>query len=203
MQRPSEGFARHPHAAQHGRMGVYHLGAVSVVMGFALIWHMWLVARPLSPLSAIVPPPSHHTFNYDRHDSTSRRHAEVEASTRTATTAPLPCSISPTTMRRSRDGMTMSSPRATTLTRTPLPRWRPRRPRTSDGRWHPVFGFWVYLMSDCLIFAACCSLSYGGAGPPIMPAGPPVPKDLFDLPLVAHQHGSMLLFILDHLSALP
>ncbi|MFP3543505.1 cytochrome o ubiquinol oxidase subunit III [Rhizobium sp. SIMBA_035] len=51
-------------------------------------------------------------------------------------------------------------------------------------------GFWLYLMSDCLIFAVLFA-TYGVLGRNY--AAGPSPKDLFDLPLVAI-NTSMLLF---------
>ena len=51
-------------------------------------------------------------------------------------------------------------------------------------------GFWIYLMSDCLIFAVLFA-TYGVLGGNY--AAGPAPKDLFDLPLVA-VNTSMLLF---------
>jgi cytochrome o ubiquinol oxidase subunit III len=51
-------------------------------------------------------------------------------------------------------------------------------------------GFWLYLMSDCLIFAVLFA-TYGVLGGSY--AAGPSPKDLFDLPLVA-VNTSMLLF---------
>jgi cytochrome o ubiquinol oxidase subunit 3 len=78
--------------------------------------------------------------------------------------------------------------------------------RTMDGAETPVFyltedhhheegggtllGFWLYLMSDCLIFA-CLFAIYGVLGTSY--AAGPAPKDLFDLPLVA-VNTAMLLF---------
>ena len=53
-----------------------------------------------------------------------------------------------------------------------------------------LLGFWIYLMSDCLIFAALFA-TYGVLGGNY--AGGPSPKFLFDLPLVA-LNTSMLLF---------
>src|SRR6218665_1161113 len=53
-----------------------------------------------------------------------------------------------------------------------------------------MLGFWIYLMSACLIFAilfACYAVLGGNL------AGGPGPKDLFDLPLVA-LNTAMLLF---------
>jgi cytochrome o ubiquinol oxidase subunit 3 len=53
-----------------------------------------------------------------------------------------------------------------------------------------MLGFWIYLMSDCLIFAVLFA-TYGVLGRNY--AAGPSPKDLFDLPLVA-VNTSMLLF---------
>ena len=53
-----------------------------------------------------------------------------------------------------------------------------------------MLGFWMYLMSDCLIFAMLFAV-YGVIGANY--AAGPAPKDLFDLPLVA-LNTSMLLF---------
>ena len=52
-----------------------------------------------------------------------------------------------------------------------------------------MLGFWIYLMSDCLIFAILFA-TYGVLGGNY--AAGPAPKDLFDLPLVA-VNTSMLL----------
>ncbi|MES2495216.1 MAG: cytochrome o ubiquinol oxidase subunit III [Pseudomonadota bacterium] len=64
-----------------------------------------------------------------------------------------------------------------------------------DDHAHPeghstMLGFWIYLMSDCLIFAilfACYAVLGGNF------AAGPGPRDLFDLPLVA-VNTAMLLF---------
>ena len=53
-----------------------------------------------------------------------------------------------------------------------------------------MLGFWMYLMSDCLIFAMLFA-TYGVLGTSY--AGGPGPKQLFELPLVA-LNTSMLLF---------
>ena len=56
-----------------------------------------------------------------------------------------------------------------------------------DEHAHPeghstMLGFWIYLMSDCLIFAIlfACYAVLGGSY-----AAGPAPKDLFDLKLIA------------------
>ena len=53
-----------------------------------------------------------------------------------------------------------------------------------------MLGFWLYLMSDCLIFAMLFA-SYGVYGGSY--AGGPEPKELFDLPLVAVNTTMLLL----------
>ncbi|TPG06566.1 cytochrome o ubiquinol oxidase subunit III [Sphingomonas oligophenolica] len=53
-----------------------------------------------------------------------------------------------------------------------------------------MLGFWLYLMSDCLIFAMLFA-TYGVLGTSY--AGGPGPKELFELPLVA-VNTAMLLF---------
>ncbi len=53
-----------------------------------------------------------------------------------------------------------------------------------------LLGFWLYLMSDCLVFAVLFA-TYGVLGGSY--AAGPSPRDLFDLPLVA-VNTSMLLF---------
>ena len=63
-----------------------------------------------------------------------------------------------------------------------------------NGDHHPqhgtLLGFWIYLMSDCLIFAIlfACYAVLGGSY-----AAGPAPKDLFDLKLIA-LNTAMLLF---------
>ena len=64
-----------------------------------------------------------------------------------------------------------------------------------DEHAHPegastMLGFWIYLMSDCLIFAVLFAI-YGVLGASY--AAGPAPKDLFDLSLVA-VNTAMLLF---------
>jgi cytochrome o ubiquinol oxidase subunit 3 len=53
-----------------------------------------------------------------------------------------------------------------------------------------MLGFWIYLMSDCLIFAVLFAI-YGVLGGNY--AAGPSPKDLFDLPLVAVNTSMLLL----------
>ena len=65
----------------------------------------------------------------------------------------------------------------------------------TDEHEHPaggstLLGFWIYLMSDCLLFAALFA-TYGVLGGSY--AAGPAPKDLFDLPLVAVNTSMLLL----------
>ncbi len=60
-------------------------------------------------------------------------------------------------------------------------------PHVANGT---MLGFWLYLMSDCLLFAVLFAM-YGVVGSNY--AAGPAPKDLFELPLVAVNTG-MLLF---------
>ncbi len=53
-----------------------------------------------------------------------------------------------------------------------------------------LLGFWIYLMSDCLVFAALFA-AYGVLGGSY--AAGPQPKDLFELPLVAVNTSMLLL----------
>jgi cytochrome o ubiquinol oxidase subunit 3 len=53
-----------------------------------------------------------------------------------------------------------------------------------------MLGFWIYLMSDCLIFAILFA-TFGVLGANY--AAGPAPKDLFDLPLVAVNTSMLLL----------
>jgi cytochrome o ubiquinol oxidase subunit III len=64
-----------------------------------------------------------------------------------------------------------------------------------DEHEHPegastMLGFWIYLMSDCLIFSILFA-TYGVLGGNY--AAGPAPKDLFDLPLVAVNTSMLLL----------
>ncbi|KOF52365.1 MULTISPECIES: cytochrome o ubiquinol oxidase subunit III [unclassified Achromobacter] len=63
-----------------------------------------------------------------------------------------------------------------------------------EGEHHPqngtLLGFWVYLMSDCLVFA-CLFATYGVLGRSY--AAGPSGADLFDLPLVAVNTSLLLL----------
>ena len=55
---------------------------------------------------------------------------------------------------------------------------------------HSVFGFWVYLMTDCLMFASLFA-TFAVLGHQF--AGGPTARDLFDVPGVALETGILLL----------
>ncbi|KVO77426.1 hypothetical protein WL61_00745 [Burkholderia ubonensis] len=55
---------------------------------------------------------------------------------------------------------------------------------------HSVFGFWLYLMTDCVIFAALFA-TFAVLGNQY--AGGPTAKDLFDIPGVAVETAALLL----------
>ena len=80
----------------------------------------------------------------------------------------------------------MSSATATT---EPRAYHLPEEPHLHEGH-STMLGFWMYLMSDCLIFAILFA-TYAVLGGSF--AGGPGPKDLFDLPLIA-LNTAMLLF---------
>ena len=65
----------------------------------------------------------------------------------------------------------------------------PEEPHLHEGH-STMLGFWMYLMSDCLIFAILFA-TYAVLGGSY--AGGPGPKDLFDLNLIA-LNTAMLLF---------
>ena len=65
----------------------------------------------------------------------------------------------------------------------------PEEPHRPEGS-STMLGFWMYLMSDCLIFAMLFA-TYGVLGTSY--AGGPGPRQLFELPLVA-VNTTMLLF---------
>ncbi|WP_126975687.1 cytochrome o ubiquinol oxidase subunit III [Frigidibacter oleivorans] len=78
----------------------------------------------------------------------------------------------------------------TTATETAdLPHWQTEPHHHEEGA-STTLGFWIYLMSDCLMFAVlfACFGVLGGSY-----AAGPGPQDLFDLELVALNTGFLLL----------
>ena len=73
--------------------------------------------------------------------------------------------------------------------RAAAPQFHVAEEHAHDGA-STLLGFWVYLMSDCLIFAVLFA-TYGVLGGNY--AAGPAPKDLFDLPLVALNTSMLLL----------
>lgn len=60
----------------------------------------------------------------------------------------------------------------------------------AGGNGATILGFWIYLMSDALIFAALFA-TFGVLGTSY--AGGPAPRDIFELPLVALNTALLLL----------
>ncbi len=150
------------------------IAGLSAVCGFALIWHMWAagggVVRRASLGAVIV-----HTFNYKRDYHIPADEVRPHRR-RTHPTAGPPCLTPP-------------------LLSPPAPWGRPATPRFYETTEHhpengTLLGFWLYLMSDCLIFA-CLFAVYGVLGRSY--AAGPSGADLFDLPLVALNTSLLLL----------
>ncbi|EJM97749.1 cytochrome o ubiquinol oxidase subunit III [Herbaspirillum sp. YR522] len=81
----------------------------------------------------------------------------------------------------------MSEAINTTAGATPSSRYFTRHHHPENGT---LLGFWIYLMSDCLIFA-CLFATYAVLGRNY--AGGPTGAELFDLPLVALNTALLLL----------
>ena len=77
---------------------------------------------------------------------------------------------------------------STTLTAGPAPRFYLNEPHHPENG--TLLGFWLYLMSDCLVFAALFAV-YGVLGRNY--AAGPSGADLFELPLVALNTSLLLL----------
>ena len=82
----------------------------------------------------------------------------------------------------------MSETAVTTTAGTPGPRYYLREAHHPENG--TLLGFWLYLMSDCLVFA-CLFAAYGVLGRNY--AAGPSGADLFDLPLVAVNTSLLLL----------
>jgi hypothetical protein len=148
------------------------LAALSGVFGFAIIWHIWwlaalglvaVLARRLHTLQlrARLPHPG------DRSRRASRTGARA-------------C------WRRKREAMDDRRRRRRRSSAGLLP----GEEHEHAGGGSTLLGFWIYLMSDCLLFAALFA-TYGVLGGSY--AGGPAPKDLFELPLVAVNTSMLLL----------
>ena len=159
--RPLEGF-RPIHMPKNTGSGVI-LAGFATVCAMALIWYIWWLAalaflgadrhRDLAHLQ-LQPRLLHPGRRGDR--DRGRAHAAAR--------------------RGGRDPMSVDRP--PTAHRLLRPRGGAPRRRASSTH----LGFWIYLMSDCLIFAVLFA-TYGVLGASL--AGGPGPRDLFELPLVA------------------
>jgi hypothetical protein len=161
---PSDlGLQGHPHAPLD--LGRHRAGRHGDRRRFRLIWQIWWLA--ILGIVSIIGTAIFHTFNYDRSYHIHAEHiAEVEA----ARTAQL----------------------AAAAKKEPLHEQSRQHPVTGDltaayydlnEHAHPDgystgLGFWLYLMSDCLIFAMLFA-TFGVLGGNY--AGGEGPKDLFNL----------------------
>ncbi|MEW5423814.1 cytochrome o ubiquinol oxidase subunit III [Amorphus sp. 3PC139-8] len=84
--------------------------------------------------------------------------------------------------------MTTSHANAAEETSAPIFHVQDEHHHASGGS--TMLGFWIYLMSDCLIFAVLFA-TYGVVGGNY--AAGPAPKDLFELPLIALNTTMLLL----------
>ena len=168
-ERPLAGF-RPIHMPKNTGAGVV-LAGLSTVLGFALIWYIWWLAA-LSFVALIAAAISH-TFNYDRDYY-----------------------IPPRTWSGSRACGRRSSrrgPEPMHETTAPPGATAPvfyEQEEHAHGDGGTLFGFWLYLMSDCLIFAVLFA-TYGVLGRNY--AAGPSGADLFDLRLVALNTSLLLL----------
>jgi cytochrome o ubiquinol oxidase subunit 3 len=78
----------------------------------------------------------------------------------------------------------------TTVTHGDAPQFYQQHEHAHPEGSSTMLGFWIYLMSDCLIFAVLFA-TYGVLGGSY--AGGPTPQHLFDLPLVAVNTTMLLL----------
>jgi cytochrome o ubiquinol oxidase subunit 3 len=78
--------------------------------------------------------------------------------------------------------------------------WHHRDPDDHDHGGATVLGFWIYLMSDALIFASLFAM-FGVVSTSY--AGGPVPRQIFDLPLVALNTALLLASSITFGQAMP
>ena len=149
------------------------LAGLSTVLGFALIWYIWWLAA-LSFIG-LVAAAIIHTFNYDR-DYYSPGRGRRPAS-RAARTAQLAAS----------GPEPMHEPTAPPGATAPVFYEQEEHAHGDGGT---LVGFWIYLMSDCLIFAVLFA-TFGVLGRNY--AAGPSGADLFDLRLVALNTSLLLL----------
>jgi hypothetical protein len=138
------------------------ISALAIVLGFAIIWHMWLLTG-LAFFAMMVAVTIAHTFNYKRDYYIP---AEEVTRTEEAHTKLLEAMSE---INATLNGATGADTSA---------RYHVREHHPENGT---LLGFWIYLMSDCLIFASLFA-TYAVLGRNY--AGGPSGAELFDLPLV-------------------
>jgi cytochrome o ubiquinol oxidase subunit 1 len=130
------------HMPRNTAVGVI-MAAFGTVLGFAMIWHIWWLA--IAALSAW----SGRSFALLRHRRRLLRAGRRGRAHRKRT----PSAISIMWGKRVSEGR--HSPAIATLFGAIIGTSRTGRPRASRRRAAtPCFGFWIYLMSDCLLFAS-------------------------------------------------
>ena len=148
------------------------LAGLSTVLGFALIWYIWWLAA-LS-FVALIAAAIIHTFNYNRDYYVPAEDVVRLESQRTAQLA----------ARGSEPMHEVTAPPGATA---PVFYEQEEHAHGDGGT---LIGFWLYLMSDCLIFAVLFA-TYGVLGRNY--AAGPSGADLFDLRLVAVNTALLLL----------
>ena len=148
------------------------LAVLSAVCGFALIWHMWL-ARGRGVRRA-----------------RSSRRSFTRSTTSATSTLPRTRSCAPRTLARNCWPAMADMTASVAPRRDGARRYRSTTPARITPRTGTLLGFWLYLMSDCLLFA-CLFASYGVLGRNY--AGGPSGAELFELPLVAVNTALLLL----------
>ena len=170
--RPTSGFA--PILLPRNTGTGVVLAALAFVFGFAMVWYMWWLAA--ASFISLVAYAIHHTFNYDREFHLA---GERCGSLRRRANA--------TAGGELRQDMSYS---LTAGEAAVPPVFHQVNEHDHAAGGSTMLGFWIYLMSDCLIFAVLFA-SYGVLG--AHQAGGPGPRDLFDLPLVAVNTSMLLL----------
>jgi cytochrome o ubiquinol oxidase subunit 3 len=140
-ERPLEGFSP-IHMPKNTAAG-FIIAALSAALGFGMIWHMWLLAGVsfVAMLVAIIV----HTFNYKRDYHIPRTKSSAPKTRVRACWLPMSNSTA----------LPSASHTNTVGNAASVPTFELFNVRNEDH--HPengtLLGFWLYLMSDCLIFA--------------------------------------------------
>jgi cytochrome o ubiquinol oxidase subunit I len=150
------------------------LAALCGVFGFAMIWHIWWLAALgfVTVLARRLHIPS-------TTSASSRSRRPKSAASRTGGRACWACE---------REAMEVTAGGGDVAAEVPV--FCQTEEHSHAGGGSTLLGFWIYLMSDCLLFAALFA-TYGVLGGSY--AGGPSPRELFELPLVAVNTTMLLL----------